>query len=315
MGRSSFFAVAALVLVACDPPGSGSSGSGSCVSDCDVRAIVEGGQVNAHGIAVAKDSVYWGTEPQGGNPNLLRRVANTGGQVSDVTTDTGRFELASNGDAIFFVKARDLVRLDAGTATPVVLVPKLSGSSVRGLAANRTHVYWTDGSDINRVAVTGGAVEKIYSAPIITHIAIDETNVYYSEGINNTLQAVAIDAPSPKTPRTLAKQADEMRFAIWNGTAYFGSQRDRTIKSVPVTGGTPTQLAEAEQGPLSFAADGTGIYFGTQGGLSRLPLGGGVPVHVGENDPKAHMVLDITLDDAYVYWVDYSFQAVFRAGK
>jgi hypothetical protein len=314
--RIHWLALVALSAVGCDNPGSGSgSGAGSCVSDCDVRAIVAGGQVNPHSIAVAKDSVYWGTVPQGGNPNLLRRVATTGGQVSDVATDTGRFEIASNGDSVFYVKARDLVRLDAGATAAMVLVPRLAGSGVVGIAANKTHVYWTEGTEILRVAASGGPTEKIYSAPIIEQIALDETNVYFSEGINNTVQAVAIDAPTPKTPRTLAAQGDDMRFAIWNGTVYFASQRDKTIKAVPVGGGTPALVAETDDGPLSIAADASGIFFGSSSGLYRVALGGGAPTHVGPIDTQSHMVLDVTLDDAYVYWIDYSYQALYRAGK
>src|SRR5688500_293403 len=88
--------VGTISIGACDDTSAGST-SGSCLTDCAPLAIVEGGQVNAHAIAVAKDNAYWGTEPQGGKPNMLRRVAAAGGQVTDVTTDPGRFVLGSNG--------------------------------------------------------------------------------------------------------------------------------------------------------------------------------------------------------------------------
>lgn len=309
--RKALF-VAAVFVAACTNSVSG-SGSGACSADCDARAIVEGGQVNPHGIAVAKDNVYWGTRPQGGNPNLLRRVASTGGQVSDVANDSGRFELASNGDAVFYVKARDIVRLDAGATTPTILVPRVTGGEVRSIAASKTHVYWTDGSKIMRVAASGGASEEIFAAPVIQRIEVEDATVYYSGGINNTLQGVAIDAPLPKTPRTLAAQADGMIFTIWNGTAYFASQREHTIKSVPVSGGTPAQIAETGEEPLTIAVDDTGIYFGTPKGLYRLA--GGAESRVGPVDTQSHMVLDIAFDATHVYWIDYSYQALFRAGK
>jgi hypothetical protein len=309
---------AALVLigvVACSDSSSSSSGaSSSCATDCAAHAIVEGGQVNAHAIAIAKDDVYWSTEPQGGKPNLLRRVASSGGQVSDVANDNGRFQMGSNGDALFFVLASKLVKLDAGVQT--VLVPKLDGASVESIAANATHVYFANGEDIKRVPVGGGTPEIVYSTPQVARIVLDATNVYFAEGINNTLQTVAFDGPSPKTPRTLASQKDPMRFAIWSGAAYFASQRDKTIKSVAVTGGaTPVLLAETDDEPLSIAADGSGIYYGSNKGLSRLPLAGGKPSPVNAPDTQSHMVLDIALDASHVYWIDYSYQAIFRAGK
>jgi hypothetical protein len=307
-------ALGAISIEACDD-GANGSGSGTCLTDCRPRAIVEGGQVNPHGIAVANDNVYWGTEPQGGKPNLLRRVASTGGQVTDVTTDAGRFVLGSNGTSIFFVRTGALVRLDAGATAPTTIVAKLGGPSINSIAANTTHVYWANGEEIRRVAIGGGTPEVVYATPQVQAIVIDENTVYFTEHINNTLQGVAIDAPSPKTPRTLASQKDEMHFTVWKGTAYFASQRDLTIKSVPVTGGTPELLAETESGPLSIAADDSGIYFGSTQGLSRLPLTGGTPALVTAADTQSHMVLDITLDGANVYWIDYSYQALFRAGK
>jgi hypothetical protein len=309
--RSVAAVAVVLAVAACD---SSAEGSRTCEGDCAPHAIVEGGQVNAHAIAVAKDNVYWGTQPQGGNPNLLRRASASGGQVSDIATDAGRFELGSNGDAIFFARAGALLRLDAGSTTPTTLVAKL-GSTVESIAANASHVYWSNGTDIKRVPTLGGEPETIYSTPQVARIAIDASNVYFAEGINNTLQSVAIDAPSPKTPRTLASQGDTMRFSIWNGTAYFANQREMTIKAVPVTGGTAAVVAETESGPLSIAADATGIYYGTQQGLSHVPLGGGVPEPITASDGQSHMVLDITIAGDHVYWIDYSYQALFRARK
>src|SRR4051794_33185150 len=114
--KTGFVLLSCGVAIACtDPVGGSSSGGSSCTVDCDARAIVEGGQVNAVTIAVAKDNVYWGSEPQGGKPNVLRRVAPTGGQVADVLTDNaGLLQIGSNGDDVFAQKGGALVRLVAG---------------------------------------------------------------------------------------------------------------------------------------------------------------------------------------------------------
>src|SRR5262249_5386623 len=202
--RTRFFATIVMIMIAAcsDSSSSGSSSGGSCATDCTAHAIVEGGQVNPRGIAVAKDVVYWSTEPQGGKPNLLRSVASSGGQVGDVANDNGRFVIGSHGDSLFFVIARKLVKLDASAQT--VLVSTLTGSSADSIAAHATHVYWADGENIQRVPVGGGTPEIVYGTPQVARIVIDATNVYFAEGINNTLQTVAFDAPSPKTPRTLA---------------------------------------------------------------------------------------------------------------
>jgi hypothetical protein len=315
--KSGWLLLAGGLIVACSSGGGGSGGaSGSCTSDCDARAIVEGGQVNAVAIAVAKDNVYWGSEPQGGHPNVLRRVAPAGGPVSDVLTDNaGLLKIGSNGAAVFAQKDGALVRLDAGTSSSVVLVAKPGGSSIDSIAANATFVYWSNGTDILRVPVAGGAPETIYSTVRANNIAIDDQYVYFSESINNSLQAVAIDGPAQRTPRTLAAQHDGMKYAVWNGTAYFASQRDKTIKSVPVTGGEPTLLAQTDAEPLVLAVDGSGIFYGTQEGLSRVSLAGGASAHVGPVDAQSHMVTDIAFDDTYVYWIDYSYQAIRRVAK
>ncbi len=235
--------------------------------------------------------------------------------MNDVANDPGRFTLGANADAVFFVLAGGLVRLDVATSKQTVLVPKLAGGNVDSIAADATHVYWANGDDIQRVPLDGGTPETVYSAPEVARIVVDGGNVYFAEDIGNTLQVVAIDAPSPKTPRTLASQHDTMRFAVWNGTAYFASQRDKTISSVPSSGGTPIKLADTDDEPLAVAADASGVFYGSNKGLARVPLGGGAPSPVSAVDTQSHMVLDIALDDGHVYWIDYAMQALFRAGK
>lgn len=315
--RGMFVVVAMAFGSACSGGSSGGSGSGgsTCAADCAPRAIVEGGQVNAHAIAVAKEQVFWSTEPQGGMPNFLRRVASSGGQVSDVANDPGRFTLGANADAVFFVLASALVRLDVATSSQTALVPKLGGGNVDSIASDATHVYWASGDEIQRVPIAGGAPEIVYAAPEVARIVVDGGNVYFAEDIGNTLQVVAVDAPSPKTPRTLASQHDTMRFAVWNGTAYFASQRDKTISTVAASGGTPAKLADTDDEPLAIAADATGVYYGSNKGLARVPLAGGASSPVSTPDAQSHMVLDIAFDDAHVYWIDYATQALYRAGK
>jgi len=304
-------------LVACSSSDGGKGGGIACTTDCEARAIVEGGQVNALSIAVAGDHAYWGVEPLLGQPNTLREVATSGGPVKDVLGDGAeRLQVASNGTSIFFVRTGSnggLARLDTGGDTPVILVAK--PGTVESVAANATHVFWSTGDEIMRVPVTGGTPETVASAPEIERIALDETNVYYAEGINNGLQTVAIEGAPPKTPRTLAAQHDPMIFAVSGGYAYFASQRDHTIKRVPVAGGSPELLVTTDDEPLVLGADPAGVYYGSQQGVSRVPLGGGTAQPLAPPDGQSHMVTAMTFDATHVYWIDYSYQAIRKAPK
>src|SRR5580704_224602 len=70
-----------------------------------------------------------------------------------------------------------------------------------------------------------------------------------------------------------------------------------------VAGGTvpaPTVAAGGRSGPWAIAADRTSVYWTEDGGVMRMPLGGGMPVMLAQ----ASSSRAIAVDDENVYWAD-----------
>src|SRR5262249_36055869 len=91
-----------------------------------------------------------------------------------------------------------------------------------------------------------------------------------------------------------------------NGQAiYFVNDGGGTVMRMPLTGGTPTAIASAQQGPTSIALDSTYAYWTNHddGTLMYAPLlgnGGPIPLVSGQTN-----ITGIALDANYVYFTTH----------
>jgi hypothetical protein len=152
------------------------------------------------------------------------------------------------------------------------------------IAVDGVNVYWTSGSDIYRVPVTGGARERLQETnpftpnSVVGDMVLRGNALYWT--ISGTLMKRSLDGTAAGTaigtgsssPGALAVDSS---YAYWTG----GTPIHRT----PIGGGTTIDLVTGTDA-LYLAADGTNVYWADYGAdfgmdaVLSLPVGGGTPL-------------------------------------
>jgi hypothetical protein len=154
------------------------------------------------------------------------------------------------------------------------------------IAVGGAFAYWADGSAVRRAPVDGSATPTVLATvgnrEEIFGLAVDSTSVYFAVG--------SLDSPG-------------------------------AIKTVPITGGTPTVIATSTW-PLQVAVDGAYVYWTnaaqvTRGpscdtSLMRVALGGGVPEVLASGQMGATY---LALDANFVYWTNTFEGTVVKLAK
>ena len=185
-----------------------------------------------------------------------------------------------------------VVQGDGGFSSEILTCPKAgccglpqvveSFSGSMALAVDGTNLYWTE--DLNgtvmKVPLAGGTPTVLASGQYgAVGIAVDATNVYWA-----TDPADFSGSPPSNTPFVLAK--------------------------VPIEGGSPTILVSNFDGRLSIATDGTNVYWTAAGSLGgpmsnravkKVSVNGGSPTTLASGlvNPES-----IAVDSTDVYWTD-----------
>jgi hypothetical protein len=144
---------------------------------------------------------------------------------------------------------------------------------VFSIAVDTANVYWSCGGkmgSIMKVPIDGGAATQLATSPQPQYLAVDGTNVYWSED------------PSP--------------------AAEIG------ILSVPVGGGTPTTLAYEGSGIIQGISVGGGRVFWLdfEAGIFDVPIGGGTVENLVSERSKNGNVFtyeNLATDSSAIYWV------------
>jgi hypothetical protein len=94
-----------------------------------------------------------------------------------------------------------------------------------------------------------------------------------------------------------------VHLAIADGIVYWTNSGSGTVMSLPVTGGTPIQLADKQGALVAIAVDGHTLYWSSvgQGVIRALPLGEGGTITTIVDDQDA---VALFVRDATVYWAN-----------
>jgi predicted ribosomally synthesized peptide with SipW-like signal peptide len=92
-------------------------------------------------------------------------------------------------------------------------------SIITGLAVDGTNVYWSDGSTVAKVAIGGGTAVTLTTAQNAAVAATDATYVYYIDGPTLKKVSVSGGTPIPLASCTAGGLAVDATYAYWTDTA------------------------------------------------------------------------------------------------
>jgi hypothetical protein len=186
--------------------------------------------------------------------------------------------------------------------------------TVHGFSSDDTSLYFTTwqvyGSrgDVGKIRKDGEGTSTMASLKLEPRgLAVDEENIYYTEGIR--LMKIAKENGKPAT---LAEKFSSQAIAL-DGANIYGvpgnyGPYDRVAK-LAKTGGDPVELAKATRpqqnqelvGYGALAVDLSGIYVADLGNnqVLRFPLAGGKPKALAVRQPRPY---DLAIDSTHVYF-------------
>jgi hypothetical protein len=207
-------------------------------------------QINAQGIALDADNVYW-TDQASSGTGSIRTVPLAGGEPVTLVDDAGPSPYAIHVDAnhIYWAEA------SAGDERAVLRAPLSGGAAttlasgaypVHGMAIDDAHIYWTSfvlSSQVHRAALDGSGQISLASGNLQTQgLVVDRHAAYWANSSN---------------AYTLLGQP---------GT-------DGTTMVVSLDGGDAAPLATAQADPGAIATNGRNVCWANYGDATIACLG------------------------------------------
>jgi len=198
-----------------------------------------------------------------------------------------------------------------------------------GIVSDGSHVYWTNAGDgstatgsLMRVPVGGGPVEELANGLINpSEVDVDDTNVYWvaygTSGPNGGLSTVP-KAGGPQVDLVTGyTQVWDLVVVGTSGSArvyYTCNQCDGGVAGrvewVPVSGGTPTEVADQQGLPASITTAGDYVYWvnrDSQQVMRADTNGAGL-----EMTADADAADGITAGEAFLFWTASEQDTVYR---
>jgi hypothetical protein len=211
-----------------------------------------------------------------------------------------------------------------GRCQPIVLRSGQSFPHV--VTVDDRYVFWTTGGvdlgngTVMRVNKDGtNPIELVTGAPKPRGITLDEMNVYWTDGYDGSLHRVPKGggADAVLAPGGPAVNPDEGDVVLDGGRVYWTHTDAGLIFAADLDGGNATTLVSGEIANELAVLDGMLYFTGADGGLKRLPIGGGaIEVFTSPSDlPAIHYSSGIatTADTVFFRESDYGGGTLGRA--
>jgi hypothetical protein len=230
--------------------------------------LASAGMDEAVGIALDETSIYWTVDSlSNAMSGSVVRLAKDGG--APITLASGMFQQPS----YIVVDATNAYWSNFGSSSTDGTVMKMpleggdvvtvasSQAGIDGLTEDATSLYWI-AHGVVRIAKAGGT--PLTLAPAGTNgegnvLAVDATNVYWTQALEGLVLSVAVDGGGITTLASDQPQAASLAVDATN--VYWGAES--LMLSVPKRGGIVITLAQATDWVEAVAADGNSTYWAT----------------------------------------------------
>ena len=133
-------------------------------------------------------------------------------------------------------------KVGKGGGMAVALTPGLGEGTCHGIAVDATSVYWGSAARVMKMSLGGGALAPLASLENgADAIAIDKTNVYFTENDTNVLGSVALGGGAPPVMLGAPPALVINGMTIDSKNVYLTI--DSAVMKVPLGGGAMTTLS------------------------------------------------------------------------
>lgn len=272
-------------------------------------------------VALDDTTVYWsdfalgtiGAVPKAGGS--ARVVAGPGGSPSGLTV--------ADGTVYWTEFAADTVASAPASGEGAVTNLATHQDGAYDVTASGGVLYWTNFRGCTVASLAGGASAQLdHAKQPFTSIVSTDSLVFWISFERKSIERYEI-ASHARSTLVHGGAYPPSAIATDGARVYFGaaSPTDVTIGAVPAAGGEPTTLYTAPCQPdggvvgeclASLATDGASVYFTAASVVRKIPVGGGTPVAVADQQARP---FSIAVDQSCVYWSDLADGSVWAAPK